>query len=530
MKKISLFWSVIFVSLGLVGVIALVTILNRPETEDLSVWQSSTTQVREHSSLAFQHLVSQPNKGDFDAVGAEREEKARDFLNSIELRQVGTVSRLTHLPAPGIIRSVADSGRSFRVYTEKSWDGLLPATVELNDNWELQWTMTQTGEYPVKRLAKTELVEKLKTRSWDPLGIELNQGDVIKTGSEDWGMSASAMEVLAFNGKIPNYRFYLKVKTSFTEMNGDCELVDFTAWDGSTHFPLSNHLGNANMGAGFSLQYLKQGQARDRLVVNIPLAIWRPAPVRLVMDIAVGPLKITKLDPEKALQEQALYSDCGVALVAFSSGATHIAPESFKMANQEIVWESRSNTIGYPKTGIVLVELHERRERIWKLLVLDHQGREIPVKNLHQINRTQFKEIQTSKEEIASIQIVEYPHRFRVIWDLPWLPGTPKENDEISNLFNTRIPLLLARNEQDIRTLVTAAAQLSGIQDRDTHRTVYPTYFPVAYQDVTVRDIIKDWVEKKNREGRVFYNPESAQITLDPSAGEAWLNWVKRSF
>ena len=530
MKKFPLFWSVILISLGLVGVIALVTILNRQETVDLSVWQSSPTQVRSHSSPAFQNLVSQPNKGDFEAVGAEREEKARDFLNSIEFQQVGTVSRLTYSPAPLIIRSVAGNGSSFRDYTEKSWDRLLPATVELNNNWELQWAMTQTGEYPVRRLAKTELVDKLKARSWNPLGIELNQEDVIKTGPEDWGMPSSAMEVLPFNGKIPNYRFYFKVRSNSGEMNGDYELVDFTAWDGATHYSLSNQLGNSNVGAGFSLQYLKQGTARDRLVVNTPLAIWRPTPVRLVMDIAVGPLKITQLDPEKALQEQALYADCGVALVAFTSGETHIAPESFKMANREIVWESRSNTIGYPKSGIVLVELHERRERIWKLLVLDHQGREIPVKNLHQINRTQFKEIQASKEEVASIQIVEYPQRFKVIWDLPWLPGTPKENDEISNLFNTQIPLLLARNEQDIRTLVTAAAQLSGIQDRDTHRTVYPTYFPVAYQDVTVRDIIKDWVEKKNREGRAFYNHESAQIILDPSAGEAWLNWVKRNF
>lgn len=529
MKKVSFFWSVIFISLGLVGVIALVTILNRPAALDLSVWQAATTQVRGHGSWAFQHLVSQPNKGDGDG-GFERQEKTLDFLKSIQLRQVGTVSRLTHTPAPVIIRSVSDSGSFFQDYTKKSWDGRLPATVSLNDNWELQWTMTQTGEYPIRRLAKTELVEKLKTRSWDPLGIELNQVDVIRTGPEDWGISSSAMEIIPFNGKIPNYRFYFKVRSTSGEMNGDCELVDFTAWDGATHFPLSNHLGNVNLGAGFSLQYLKQGPARDRLVVNIPLAIWRPTPVRLVMDIAVGPLKITQLDPEKAMQEQGLYADCGVALVAFSPGETHIAPESFKMANREIVWESRSNTSDYPKTGIVLVELNEPRERIWKLLVLDHQGREIPVKNLHQINRTQFKEIQRGKDEIASIQIVEYPHRFRVIWDLPWLPGTPKENDEISNFFDTRIPLLLARNERDISTLVTAAAQLSGIQDRDTHRTVYPAYFPVAYQDVTVRDIIKDWVEKKNREGRVFYNPESAQITLDPSAGEAWLNWVKRSF
>ena len=528
MKKFPLFWSVIIISLGFVGIIALVTILNRPETVDLSVWQSSSTQVRRHSSPAFQQLVSQPNKGDFDASRAEREEKARDFLNSIELQQVGIVSRLTYSPAPLIIRSVADNGSSFRDYTEKSWDGLLPAKVALDNNWELQWTMTQTGEYPDRRLAKTELVEKLKARSWDPLGIELNQEDVIKTGPEDWGMPSSAMEVLPFNGKIPNYRFYFNVRSTFSEMNGDYQLVDFTAWDGSTHYSLSKHSENTNMGAGFSLQYLKQGPTRDRLVVNTPLAIWRPTPVRLVMDIAVGPLKITQLDPEKALQEQALYADCGVALAAFTSGETHIAPESFKMANRQIVWESRPNTSDSPKTGIVLVELNEPRERIWKLLALDHQGRKIPVKNLHQINRTQFKEIQRSKEEIASIQILEYPYRFRVFWDLPFAPGTPKENDGIPNLFDTRIPLLLARNEQDIRTLVTAAAQLSGIQDRDTHRTVYPTYFPVAYQNVTVRDIIKDWVDKKNREGRVYYNPDNAQIILDPSAGEAWLDWLKR--
>ena len=528
MKKISLFWSVIFISLGLVGVIALVTIVNRPKTVDLSVWQSSSTQVRRHSSPAFQQLVSQPNEGDFDAVRAEREAKARDFLNPIELQQVGIVSRLTYSPAPLIIRSVADNGSSFRDYTEKSWDGLLPATVELNNNWKLQWAMMQTGEYPVRRLAKTELVEKLKARSWDPHGIEVNQEDVIKTGPEDWGMPSSAMEVLPFNGKIPNYRFYFNVRSTFSETNGDYQLVDFTAWDVSTHYSLSNHLGNSNVGAGFSLQYLKQGPTRDRLVVNTPLAIWRPTPVRLVMDIAVGPLKITQLDPEKALQEQALYADCGVALVAVTSGETHIAPESFKMANREILWESRSDTRASSKTSIVLVELNEPRERVWNLLVLDRQGRRISVKNLHQINSTQFKEIQRSKEEIASIQIVEYPHRFRVFWDLPFAPGTPKENDGIANLFDTRIPLLLARNEQDIIKLVSSAAQLSGIQDRDTQHTVYPTYFPVAYQDMTVRDIIKDWVDKKNQEGRVYYNPESAQIILDPSAGEAWLSWLKR--
>ena len=124
---------------------------------------------------------------------------------------------------------------------------------------------------------------------------------------------------------------------------------------------------------------------------------------------------------------------------------------------------------------------------------------------------------------------MEYPNRFRVFWNLPGLPGTPKENVGISNLFDTRIPLLYARNEQDIGTLVTAAAQLSGIQDRDVHR-VYPSYFPVAYQDVTVRDIIKDWVERKNRKGRAFFNPESFQIILDSSTGEAWLDWFKRQF
>ena len=114
MKKFPLFWSVILISLGLVGVIALVTILNRPEKVDLSVWQSSPTQVRGYSSPAFQQLANQPSNGNFDAVSAEREEKARDFLNSIELQQVGTLSRLKHHPAPGIIRSVADGGRPFR--------------------------------------------------------------------------------------------------------------------------------------------------------------------------------------------------------------------------------------------------------------------------------------------------------------------------------------------------------------------------------------------------------------------------------
>lgn len=100
--------------------------------------------------------------------------------------------------------------------------------------------------------------------------------------------------------------------------------------------------------------------------------------------------------------------------------------------------------------------------------------------------------------QIASFQVSYSEPRQRAVHEVKGIPGLPKENQNVSNLFDVRVPYATCIHEHDLRQLLEAYTQLEfGPRKKGSGAGRYP----MTFQNARVTDIFQAYLESENYAG-----------------------------
>ena len=224
---------------------------------------------------------------------------------------------------------------------------------------------------------------------------------------------------------------------------------------------------------------------------NTHLPIWHRTPIDIVFDVSYGPVKTFEFAPlpgegfdEGSFQCRLLGVFETVEPGRHStSSRDNITTHQFPKASPE------------EKTGLTL--FFACRPTASNMPVtfefLDKDGDKISTRGSSTSGHALSIAFKSPLKEIALIRAHYRSRRYRIVMNLPYIPGLPEENNAISNLFDVYIPYVRLRDPGQVERCVRGTLQLG----RSTTIGTVPAAginsfaFPMDFNDVTLRDIAR---------------------------------------
>lgn len=106
--------------------------------------------------------------------------------------------------------------------------------------------------------------------------------------------------------------------------------------------------------------------------------------------------------------------------------------------------------------------------------------------------RVEFLQIENSNEVPPKTLEFTYRDRALAVFQLPKIPGIPKENEDLSNIFDLKVPFVKFEDATDHFWFIANHAGL----DLRAHYERYPypeVTYPISYTNVTLMEMIEDW-------------------------------------
>jgi hypothetical protein len=263
--------------------------------------------------------------------------------------------------------------------------------------------------------------------------------------------------------------------------------------------------------------------------VNLEARLWHPAPVELVVDVAHGPSETFTLVPEvgqfvafAGLELRLLAVIDGGGLETSSSYFAGPPPTDTAMFRRypDLIGKQTSLVfMGLPKAASLPVdfEVIDREDNCVASTCCGSSGVRLSV--CFPLGRAQIK----------SVRIQHLPHVTRGIFEIPFIPGLPRQNQQIRNLLDVRIPFFWIGDEPESERFLSALLQTDLTKGA---KPVLPIgYSPRTGRDLTARDVLLDYVNHYPRQFgmRVFQvriNPVTQGVEIAPTPIGRALLWL----
>ncbi|MHC4646540.1 MAG: hypothetical protein ACYTBJ_13650 [Planctomycetota bacterium] len=251
-------------------------------------------------------------------------------------------------------------------------------------------------------------------------------------------------------------------------------------FDARTHKPLSS-------GCGLS--------RRDHYRwFNTKIPLWHRAPVDVVIDVSYGPTKTFEFTPQAGEGFEQGSFNCRLLHVFEDVQAGHYSSSS------------RGNTVSHE-----FYKAQPGEEALCFLFVCQPTPNQMPVSfefldihgnilrgggsstsgHIHQIY------LQQPLEKVALIRARYHTRRDRVVIHLPYIPGLPRENNAIDNLFDVHIPYVRLHDAGQVGEFLLQTLQLSHLSTSGPTPpvSINSAVFPLDFSGVTIRDIALRYAE-----------------------------------
>jgi hypothetical protein len=289
-----------------------------------------------------------------------------------------------------------------------------------------------------------------------------------------------------------------EVRLAFKFSGGPSKLMDSWIFDGRTHASLSS--GRTTSSSGDSFYY------------ETDVALWRPAPVEVVLDVAYDPGEPVRLP----CQSGASYRTDTVALKL----AGLIPGRSSSWSNSS---DGKTNTFsvsigttpGQTNTTAIFVAHPKASPLPFEIEFIGKNGKPLGGNGGGSSDNILVQGFDGFPEDCAEIVIKPYRKTKRIILQLSELPGLPEENRAVENLFRVRIPYLKVSSQWEMDTTISRLVQMN-ISAMGPSPTIPSGIYPRLWTNATAADLIEYQ--------RQFYPPQTDLIVTAENEKMMWAN------
>lgn len=238
------------------------------------------------------------------------------------------------------------------------------------------------------------------------------------------------------------------------------------------------------------------------------IRIYYPARLGAGFDLAYGPCEEVRLPFHAGSRAKLLPLEIEIIAIERLSSSEQRA----RTMNESKTHETRRsefviNSSSSPQTAVIFSLSHPELSQFCDLVLVNQKDE----KETFALNSVKSLSLSlshvftlTPPEDIKEVVLRYRPNHARVVFELPPLRGIPEVNEEIDNLFDVTVPHLTARNEEDLKRIVTNQA---GVQFEIPDTKFPDNHFPRHYENVTVRELLEEYLA---------HHPEGSRVQLDP--------------
>lgn len=229
-----------------------------------------------------------------------------------------------------------------------------------------------------------------------------------------------------------------------------------------------------------------------RFHTHIPL--WHRTPIDIVIDVSYGPIKTFEFAPRAGEGFDEGSFQCRLLGVF----------ETVEPGRQSSSSRDNITTHQFPKAPpdeAGLTFFFVCRPTASQMPVnfefLDEDGNKINTRGSSTSGYTHSIAFRQPLEKIALIRAHYRTRRYRIVINMPYIPGLPEENNTINNLFDVHIPYVRLHDPGQVDRFVRQTLQLG--QSHSTGpipgTSINNLSFPLDFNDVTIRDIARCYAQ-----------------------------------
>jgi len=247
-------------------------------------------------------------------------------------------------------------------------------------------------------------------------------------------------------------------------------------FDSRTHKSLTG--GYSSSGSNGSLRF------------NTHLPIWHRTPIDIVFDISYGPVKTFEFAPRPGEGFDEGSFQCRL-LAVFET----VEPGRHSSSTRDNITTHQFPKAPPDKAGLTFFFVCRPTAGSMPVTLefLDKDGNNISTRGSSTSGHTHSIAFREPLEKISLIRARYRSRRYRIVMNLPYIPGLPEENNAITDLFDVRIPYVRLHEPGQVEQFLRQTLQL------DQSRTTGPApaaginslSFPMDFNDVTIRDIAR---------------------------------------
>lgn len=353
--------------------------------------------------------------------------------------------------------------------------------------------------------ADAEYAVRVPGRFFTPGLRPIEEADLEAFGVQRWDRE------LDYQDGMPAVKLGLKL-----EGIDGFKLLGLKAFDGRTQAPVS--------GSGYS-----HGASEGRYSVETSLAIWHATPIEFVLDLAVGPPEVFEFPARTGTIQR--FPGGAAGLVALVNGPrrswSSISDGTVKRTMLRFAPDD-----GEDGCSAVLLLEPDAHPMPVDFELLDARGEALPGAGGGSSGRMVIKSVRAALGEVSTVRLLYYPHHRRVRFRLPEIPGLPKTDAPVGNLFDIRVPYARFRYESSLRQWVEKVLQFK-IRSR-VSPTLPPGTLPLTFTNATAGEILQAYLEFHPPNIGAWVNEDTHELVISRSKlaelGDQVLKWLSGRF
>jgi len=287
------------------------------------------------------------------------------------------------------------------------------------------------------------------------------------------------------------------VKFIFEQENvKDLMFQNIQIYDSRTHTPIG-----WDTGIDKEVNYLK---------FNSHIPLWHKTPVDVVFDVLYD--NVTHEFAPKAGEGFHIDNiECRLLQIFEGVGFR----SNYETNDSNIVNKIYKDTEGNPLTCFFFVCQPEAHNMPVTFEFLDKDGNKLALRSFFSTLFTTSVSIKEPIEKVALIKAHYKTKRKRIILHLPYIPGLPEQNNNISDLYDVYIPYIYVKDNDRFNMFMRASLQLnsSGIGNHTLNWETNRIKYPIEFKNVKVGDIAKVY----SKGGTLSINFKDNELILQES-------------
>lgn len=353
--------------------------------------------------------------------------------------------------------------------------------------------------------ADEEYALRVPGRFFTPDLEPIGEGELEAYGVQRWDRE------LDYRDGMPTLKLGLKL-----EGIEGLELLGVKSFDGRTYAPVS--------GGGYS-----HGGSEERYSIEMSLAVWHATPIELVLDLAVGPAEVFQFPARPGVTQR--FPGGAVTVAAMTAGERR-SWSSMSDGTQETVTLRFDPDADQGQCSVVFLVQPDAHPAPIDFEILDAKGEVLSGGGGGTSGRMAIQSVRAPLADVTIVRLLYYPHHRRVLFRLPELPGLPRPESPVENLFEVQVPYARFRYENSLRQWLEKTLQLEFRSNLSP--TVAPGTFPLAFTNVTAGQILEAYLElyPRNMGGWVEEKEQKLVISRSKIAelGELVRKWIAGRF